>query len=114
MQDSGNSTTALREDQKLYSEGFVKDVTSLLKNQAYLDVELKCSDGTVFANKLHLACRSDYFKALFDFENHNERKSVDLSQFSSDLVQVVVDTLIHLDDERINSVEIVKLLEISN
>ena len=80
------------EDQKRYSAGFVQDLTKLLAKKAYHDVELRCSDGTVYANKLHLACRSDYFRALFDFENQksqNGTKSVDLRQFSSELVQLV-------------------------
>ena len=107
----------LTDEQKVYSEGFVQDVRKLLHDQAYHDVELKCSDGTVFANKLHLACRSEYFRALFDFENHvenNGKKSVDLNQFSSDVVQVVVDTLIHLDYAKIASVDSLNLLEIAN
>ena len=105
------------EDQKRYSAGFVQDLTKLLAKNTYHDVELRCDDGIVYANKLHLACRSDYFRALFDFENQksqNGTKSVDLTQFNSELVQLVVDTLIVVNDEKINSVDCINLLEIAN
>ena len=104
-------------EQNRYGDAFIKSMMGLLHNQAYQDVELKCSDGTVNANKLLLASQSDFFKGLVDFENlksEQEKKVVDLGQFSSDLVQVVVDNLIQLDFEKIASVDCLKLLEISD
>ena len=97
-----------------YQNGFLDDLCKFMaKNSSiYHDVELKCADGSVFSQRLLLACRSHYFKALFEFDN--EKKVVDLTQFKKSLVKAVVDSLIHLDENIFESLDIVKVLEISN
>ena len=84
----------------LLDSSLTHGLRNLYKNHwpTLCDIKITCSDGkTVWAHKLILAIHSEYFAALFRHEP--ETSEIVLPQFESDLVKLIIKSLIDFEEK---------------
>ena len=79
----------------------------------FCDFSISCEDDEiVLAPKLILAIHSEYFAALFRYEP--TKSTLNLPQFNSDLVKLVIGSLILIDEKQLRDVELDQVIRIAD
>ena len=81
------------EDHSFQDEGkLAEDLNKMLEHGSLNDVQIKLSDGEIFANKDILMARSDYFATMFKSNNfiEGETNLVDMSHCSKTVMEKII------------------------
>ena len=72
--------------------GFVKDISTLLLDESYSDVEIKCGERKFPCHKIILSARSQVFRAMFQADMEENRSGkIEIKDYSPDVIK----TLLH-------------------
>lgn len=72
--------------------GFVKDISTLLFDESYSDVEIKCGERRFPCHKIILSARSQVFRAMFQADMEENRSGkIEIKEYSPDVIK----TLLH-------------------
>ena len=101
--------------QEHLDETLIDGLKTMYKNNwtDFCDLTITCADGKkVSAPKLILVVRSEYFAALF---RHEPQKSVlALPEFNSDLVRVVIGSLIVIDEKQLKDAGLNQVIKVAD
>jgi len=94
---------------------FVDGLKKIYENNwpDFCDLTIACADGEkVSAPKLILAVRSEYFAALFRHEP--QKYLLNLPQFNSDLMRIVIGSLIVIDEDQLKDAGLDQVIRVAD
>ena len=79
-------------DETSSRDHFICDILKMLERGSLNDVKIRLSDGEIFANKVILMARSEYFATMFSNNKfiEGETNSVDMSHCSKAVMERIV------------------------
>ena len=98
------------EDNKLI-EGLMKIYEE--SDPKFADFSINCQNGQIVkSHKLILAIRSEYFDGLFRLEPN--KTSIDLSDFSFEVVKAVIQSMIVINEENLVEVGVIEVIQLAD